>query len=135
MNCTSLNEIAKYLMSLDIKKVGLSLITPHHIAVMYIASSQPCIKIQSHPLRTGRISANTMQLFWGDWKMRTAISCTKCSPAADFIHATGRSSSNVAAVLRKSAWREVISCIPDVLVCFLSDFHSQESGRIRFYLS
>ena len=35
-----------------------------------------------------RISDNTRphQLCWGDWKMGTAISCTKCSQVAGLIH-------------------------------------------------
>ena len=67
----------------------------------------------------------------------------KCSQAADFVHATGRNSSNVAAVLRKSAWREIISCIPEQikywnlsLSAFLvTSMQLQESDWIRFYLS
>ena len=46
---------------------------------------------------TGRISANTRphQQHWGDREMGTAISCTKCSQDAGFIHMVDRNSLEV----------------------------------------
>ena len=63
--------------------------------------------------------ANTMphQLRWGDQKMGTAISCTKCSQVAGLIQKVGRSSSEAsslrapvlrAAVLRAAALRAAV---------------------------
>ena len=67
----------------------------------------------------GRISANIRphQLQWGDQKMGTAISCTKCSQVAGLIQKVGRSSSEAsslrapvlrAAVLRAAALRAAV---------------------------
>ena len=56
--------------------------------------------MQSHCTCAGLGSANTRphQLCWGDQEVGTAISPTKCSQVAGFIHTTGRSSSNTASL-------------------------------------
>ena len=102
VNCLSILPSSVQVISLLLQTVVLLEYTETYeqsINHISLKTDRPRCYAKS-PTVLGHVLVNTRphQLCWGDRKMGTTISCTKCSQVAGLIHTVGRNISNIALI-------------------------------------